>query len=264
MTLNENEAVVLLLCFALYWLRKRRLRRHREARRRLLATRERAIALQRRQAHDLAVVTAVVTRHLLLSVHQERTMWVRPRSHAFFREIVSGWDDAEWKRNFRVGRPTFSFLCLQLASVLQQREVVRKPLSVEEKVAITLWRLGTNVEYRTIAHLFGVGLLTVCVTVHEVCHAIVSILLQRYIKIPTGDSAHTVVDGFLHTWGFPQCFGAIDGSHIPILPPMDSPQDYYNRKGWHSIVLQALVDHDYKFMNTYVGWPGSVHDIKQL
>ena len=99
-----------------------------------------------------------------------------------------------------------------------------------------------------------------CVTVHEVCHAIVNILLQQYIKIPTGDSAHTVVDGFFHTWGFPHCFGAIDGSHIPILPPMDSPREYYNRKGWHSIVLQALVDHDYKFMNTYVGWPGSVHD----
>ena len=56
----------------------------------------------------------------------------------FFREIVSGWDDPEWKRNFGVGRPTFSFLCLPLASVLQRREVVRKPLSLEEKVAITL------------------------------------------------------------------------------------------------------------------------------
>jgi len=96
-----------------------------------LATRERAIALQRRQAHDLAMVTAVVSRRLLLSIHQERTMWVRPRSHAFFREIVCGWDDTEWKRNFRVGRPTLRFLCLQLASVLQRREVVRKPLSVE-------------------------------------------------------------------------------------------------------------------------------------
>ena len=25
-------------------------------------------------------------------------------------------------------------------------------------------------------------------------------------------------------------------------------------------ILQALVDHEYKFMYTYVGWPGSVHD----
>ena len=69
-----------------------------------------------------------------------------------------------------------------------------------------------------------------------------------------------VIRGFEEVWGFPQCFGAIDGSHFPILAPHDSATEYYNRKGQHSIVLQALVDHNYLFMNTYVGWPRSVHD----
>ena len=53
----------------------------------------------------------------------------------------------------------------------------------------------------------------------------------------------------------------IDGSHIPIIPPENNPKEYYNRKGFHSVVLQALVDHEGRFIiNTYVGWPGSVHD----
>ena len=69
-----------------------------------------------------------------------------------------------------------------------------------------------------------------------------------------------VVRGFEEVWGFPQCFGVIDGSHIPILAPHGRATDYYNCKGFHSIVLQALVSHDYLFMNTYVGWPGSLHD----
>lgn len=56
----------------------------------------------------------------------------------------------------------------------------------------------------------------------------------------------------------------VDGSHIPIIPPHDSPMDYYNRKGFHSIVLQALVDHENRFMNVHVGWPGSVHDARIL
>ena len=93
------------------------------------------------------------------------------------------------------------------------------------------------------------------------CTAIVEFLSQRYIRIPTGKNAQQIVDGFLHTWGFPQHFGAINGSHIPIITPKDNPIDYYNRKKFHSIVLQALVDHEYKFRNTYVGWPGSVHDV---
>ena len=65
---------------------------------------------------------------------------------------------------------------------------------------------------------------------------------------------------FLHTWGFPQCFGAIDGSHIPIIAPSTDPLDYYNRKDFHSIVLQALADHEYKFMNIFVGWPGNCYN----
>ena len=54
-------------------------------------------------------------------------------------------------------------------------------------------------------------------------------------------------------WDLSQCFGAIDGSHIPIITPTHSPKDYYNRKRFHSIVLQALVDHLYRFFNVCVG-----------
>lgn len=223
------------------------------------------MAFYQRQAQELTTITALATRRLLIgSVRQTRAVWVRDRSHAFLDGIVAQWDEAEWKRNFRIGRPTFHFLCTELRPYLQRANVVRKPLTVEERIAISLWRLGTNIEYRSIAHLFGVGLSSVCVTVHEVCTAIVEVLSQRYIRIPTGENAQQVVDGFLHTWGFPQCFGAIDGSHIPIITPKDNPIDYYNRKKFHSIVLQALVDHEYKFMNTYVGWPGSVHDARVL
>ena len=57
-----------------------------------------------------------------------------------------------------------------------------------------------------------------------------------------------------------QCAGAIDGSHIPVRPPALSHTDYYNRKRWHSIILQAVVDHEYLFRDINVGWPGSVHD----
>ena len=66
--------------------------------------------------------------------------------------------------------------------------------------------------------------------------------------------------GFLHRCRFQQCFGLIDGSHIRIIGPTRNHQDYFNRKEWHSIVSQALVDHEYRFTNTYVRWPGSVHD----
>lgn len=137
-------------------MRRRRVGQFRRARERVRDARRRLIAMRRRHADDLAVITAAVTRNLLLnSLRQRRMVWVRPKNRNFFHEIVPGWEDEEWKCNFRVGRPTFNFLCSQLQPAFQKREVVRKPLSVEEKVAITLWRLGTNVEYRSLAHLWS-------------------------------------------------------------------------------------------------------------
>jgi len=41
----------------------------------------------------------------------------------------------------------------------------------------------------------------------------------------------------------PQFIGAIDGTHIPVLPPVDGYRDFINRKGWPSIILQGMFDH---------------------
>ena len=94
--------------------------------------------------------------------------------------------------------------------------------------------------------------------------AIVSILLTKYIRMPSGDNLKDAVEGFEHKWGFPQCVGAVDGTHIPIVSPEECPADYYNRKGWHSVLMQGVVNHLGHFTNVYVGWPGRVHDARVL
>ena len=46
---------------------------------------------------------------------------------------------------------------------------MRSPVSVEEQIAVTAWKLTTNVEYRTLASLFGLGGSTVGEIVVETC-----------------------------------------------------------------------------------------------
>lgn len=70
------------------------------------------------------------------------------------------------------------------------------------------------------------------------------------------------VQKFRTKFGFPQVAGAIDGTHIPIRAPEESKEDYFNRKAFYSVVLQAVVDADGRFIDTFVGYPGSVHDAR--
>jgi hypothetical protein len=56
--------------------------------------------------------------------------------------------------------------------------------------------------------------------------------------------------------------GLIDGCHIPISTPKTDPENYVNRKGFHSVLLQAVCDDKLLFTDLYVGWPGSVHDAR--
>lgn len=155
------------------------------------------------------------------------------------------------------------YLCNQLQPRLKHADThMRKAIPTEQRLAITLWSLATPAEYRTIAHLFGVGRSTVCMIVQETCTCIVEVLQRQYINFPSGQSLQDVVTGFETKWGMIQCAGSIDGCHIPILPPALNHTDYYNRKGWYSIVLQAIVDHEYLFRDIYIGWPGSVHDAR--
>ena len=84
---------------------------------------------------------------------------------------------------------------------------------------MTFWRLATNIEYRTLSELFGIGKSTVGEIVIETCNAIATRLLPQYVYIPKGEKLKEIVNGFETYWGFPQAAGAIDDSHISILRP---------------------------------------------
>ena len=84
-------------------------------------------------------------------------------------------------------------------------------------MAVTIWKLGINVEHRTIAALFGLGRSTVGEMILDTCDTIACKLMPQFIRILEGAEIQNVVNGFEHRWCFPQMVGAIDGSHIPIL-----------------------------------------------
>ena len=47
---------------------------------------------------------------------------------------------------------------------------------------------------------------------------------------------------------------------LPIVSPEEYPANYYNRKGWHSILMQGTMNQLGQFIDVYIGRPGRVHD----
>lgn len=105
------------------------------------------------------------------------------RSSHWWEHIVSScFTPHDWLQNFHMSKDTFTYLCDQLRSSISKSDTtMRKAISTEQRVAITLWFLSTGSDYRTIGHLFGVSKSAVCVVMKEVCTAIVERLLPKYI-----------------------------------------------------------------------------------
>lgn len=160
---------------------------------------------------------------------------------------------------------TFEELCRVLRGDLIKQEMrMRKPVSIEKRVAVGLWRLSTGNSYRSCGLQFGLGKSTAKV----ICQEFEEALCQRkeqFIQFPyTEDEVQEAMDEFEQEYKFPQIVGAIDGCHIEINAPPENKEDYYNRKQYYSINLQGTVNSQLLFQHIAVGYPGSIHDARVL
>lgn len=79
--------------------------------------------------------------------------------------------------------------------------------------------------------------------------------------MPASDMEMRVIEqGFSQRWNFPGCYGAIDGKHVVIRAPANCGSDFFNYKGTNSIILLAVVDHNYCFHYIDVGCTGRQSD----
>ncbi len=58
-----------------------------------------------------------------------------------------------------------------------------------------------------------------------------------------------------------RCIGAVDGEHIRIQAPSACGSEFYNFKGYHSIILFAIVDAEYNFLYIDVDANGRAGDV---
>ena len=101
--------------------------------------------------------------------------------------------------------------------------------------------MATNC-YRVLYHWASFWSCTLC----SVCHCTQDnqynqgcLILSTYIRFPCGQVLANAVKDFKEKRNLIQCVGVIDGSHVPVRPSELNQMDYYNMKGWYSVIIQA-------------------------
>uniref|UniRef100_A0A3Q2ZMQ7 DDE Tnp4 domain-containing protein n=1 Tax=Kryptolebias marmoratus TaxID=37003 RepID=A0A3Q2ZMQ7_KRYMA len=190
--------------------------------------------------------------NLLQNQLRKPKVWAFNRASEWWDVVVPGFTDAQWLQNLRVSGQTFIYLCNKLRPALERQHMTfHHCVPLKKRVAIAL----------SVGHLFGVSITTVCRCVQEFCVAAETVLVPEQIRFPDEDHFREISMYVENRWGLPQCVGAIDGCHIPIIAPQHYHTDNFNIKGWHSIRLQAVVDGKGIFWNLFAGLSGNSHDL---
>ena len=67
---------------------------------------------------------------------------------------------------------------------------------------------------------------------------------NKWIKWPSTEAEIAQIKrGFYDKGGLPGVIGCVDGTHVKIQGPTENENDCVNRKGFHSINVQAICNH---------------------
>ena len=79
--------------------------------------------------------------------------------------------------------------------------------------------------------------------VHEICSILTKNIAPDLIRFPTEkDAVSETASTFIKRFGFPQVFGCVSGTHIPIKQLSENSHDYFLYKMSYSINCQAIWD----------------------
>ncbi|XP_011858709.1 PREDICTED: putative nuclease HARBI1 [Vollenhovia emeryi] len=171
----------------------------------------------------------------------------------YYEHVVPRYNDNQFYSHFRMSRELYEELENLIYRQIRQG---KNNVPLLKKILLTIWIVATPESFRSVADRFGLSKSNAHVVFKEVICALKE-MMPQFVKWPSAEECETNERIFrMRSRGFPDVVGAIDGCHIPIKQPPGNTNDYYNRKGFHSINFQGICDHTGKFIDCLIGRSG--------
>lgn len=141
-----------------------------------------------------AISAAVVTMCVVLKKKKARSgrLWVRPwvarrdlrGIHVNLLKELRSEDMKSYKNYLRMDEETFKFIVSKIAPLIsRQKTHLRNPISVEERLMVTLRFLATGESYASLQYSSRIPQCTLSTIIPETCKAIYEALKFEFLKV---------------------------------------------------------------------------------
>jgi len=217
------------------------------------------------------ILTTVILSSLLILLLKEPR---KVRSCQTLPRFQGGWDfeenhhtAAQFRKDYRMSRRTFDYIfdkiqdgitvaCLPCHIMVEKRR----------KLACVIFRLANGCSLSALEKCYGMSPSGIVQASDEIWGLIIDRMWKEEVDslYPKSHEAFMAAAADMDKeWQFPGAFACLDGSHIPIkVPPggAESRKEYYNFKGWYSVILVAMCDARKRIIWAVTGMPGSTGD----
>ena len=168
------------------------------------------------------------------------------RRQRIFRDRLNPLDaysDTDFIARYRITRSMFTELIDRLETATIRPTSRSHSIPTTTQLAVTLQFLATGTFQTVVASCHGISQCSVSRCIATITDALCA-RAKDFIYFPNVDGQKRNQLLFQEKYGFPKVLGCVDGSHIPIVAPFTNGHLYVNRKGYHSINVQAICGTD--------------------
>lgn len=172
---------------------------------------------------------------------------------------IEEFNEEEFVARYRLSKDIFMHVLGTISHDINSGLIPPPPLL---KFATCLRYYATGSTQLIHADLHGISQPMVSRIVRDVSAALAS-LRKTHIYFPADiQGKRNVCAKFSDEIRINNVIGAIDCTHISVIPPKESAAAFYNRKQNFSINVQVVCDSDGIVQNIVARWPGSTHDAR--